>query len=278
MGYAYLPFTIILACFTVFECRRHDRSFRWIPAVLAFPPAAVYLLIKTRGRSGIILMAVILVLFIAVSGFEGYRYTVWKEQHKYDHLPPVLKKMTLLNEEVKADTIEIYALSGKLDSTSMVQSRTSDINTALGLIEQLKDKTVENQGKINLMLGFTNEHHDFLAKKNLGWVFAVEKFYNHPAVAHHNACRSAYYAALETLLKYTRENFNNIMALKSQVHMKNYDVYYLRYRRTADTLNRVNRERIRFQNEFVQDYPEVAPFLPGSHHLEPFRFWDKFSF
>ncbi len=50
--------------------------------------------------------------------------------------------------------------------------------------------------------------------------------------------------------------------------MANYDAYYMRYRRGADTHNRASKKRIAFQGEFMQDHLEVMPFLPG----------DKFSF
>ncbi len=64
----------------------------------------------------------------------------------------------------------------------------------------------------------------------------------------------------------------------SKQHMMTYDAYYMRYRRAADSFNRFNRKRIAFQNQFVESHPEVKPFLPGSHHHEPFKFWDKFQF
>ncbi len=68
------------------------------------------------------------------------------------------------------------------------------------------------------------------------------------------------------------------MEFKSEQHRQSYNAYYILYRRAADKYNRFNRKLVSFQNEFVESHPEVSPFLPGSHQLESFKFWDKFSF
>lgn len=186
--------------------------------------------------------------------------------------------MIALNDDIKKTTIEIYTVSGKLDGISMVQSRITDIKTAIELIGSLRQLVEENQTAIESLLQFIDDHADFVHRKDLSWVFFIEKFYMDHAVMRHYKSRANYLLSFETLLTYTDTNFQNIMALKSQQHMRNYDAYYMRYRRAADSHNQLNKKRIVFQTNYIEEHPEVKPFLPGVHQLGPFKFWDKFSF
>jgi len=278
MSYIYLPYIIILTLFITVECKRHHHSFLWVAATAFIPLAGSMLLFKTRGWPGIRLILLSFTFFIAAAGTEVYLFNISHEQHQYRQLPPILKQVIRLNENVKHSTVKIYDLSSKLDSISMVQSRISDIQTTLELIAILELEISNNQMVINNLIDFLNKKHTYLSKKNITWVFSVKKFYQNPIVLRHNEQRSSYYTALKNLLTYTKMNFGKIMKSKSQVHRKNYNVYYMRYRRAADKLNRINRERIQYQHEFIQKFSEVAPLLPGKHQIEPFRFWDKFSF
>ncbi|MFH2092713.1 MAG: hypothetical protein ABIJ31_10150 [Pseudomonadota bacterium] len=195
-----------------------------------------------------------------------------------DNVPPVIKEMIRLNEDVKKTTIDIYNASGKLEGMSMVQSRVGDMQKTVELIVNMRHLVEENQKAIDRLIGFAQEHETFFYRKNLDWIFAIKDFYTDHNVTQHHISRANYLAAFETLVQYTFDNYANIMELQSSQHMKTYDVYYMRYRTAADSHNRFNRKRIAFQNEFMEKYPEVKPFLPGSHQLEPFKFWDKFSF
>ena len=56
--------------------------------------------------------------------------------------------------------------------------------------------------------------------------------------------------------------------------LKNYDEYYLRYRRAVDSHNRLNVNRIVFQNAFLLKYPDIKPYLPGKRQTDTFRVWE----
>jgi len=75
-------------------------------------------------------------------------------------------------------------------------------------------------------------------------------------------------------LKYTHVNFYNITEYKTREHLKNYDEYYLRYRRAVDAHNRFNVKRIEFQNSFLKKHPDIKPYLPGERQTETFRLWE----
>lgn len=278
MGVIYLPFIIILTALIFMECRKKGQKKWWAAIVFLCPPVSGFVLSKTRTQNKIIFIVLPLILLSMVLGAEWMLYSHRQSLNAEDNTPPILKKMLELNEDVKQTTIEIYNASGKLDSISMVQSRITDIKSSIETIAKMRDLVDQNQQAIDRLVEFTQEHEIYFYRKNLDWIFSIRNFYNDPNVINHHQSRSNYLAAYETLMTYTYENFNNIMELKSQRHMKSYDAYYMRYRRAADSHNRFNRKRIAFQNEFIEKFPEVKPFLPGSHHLEPFKFWDKFSF
>ena len=68
--------------------------------------------------------------------------------------------------------------------------------------------------------------------------------------------------------------FLNITEFKDTETLKNYDEYYLRYRRAVDSHNRFNVKRIEFQNQFLIKYPEIKAYLPGERQTETFRLWE----
>lgn len=278
MGFIYLSYIIVLSILIFIESQKQGQEKWWACVVFLLPLAAPVLLYKTRKKKSIVLIAVFAITFCLAIGSEVFLYLSHKEKMAQDNVPPVIKKMLQLNEDIKKTTIDIYNASGKLDSISMVQSRVTDMKATLGIIGNMRELVEENHKAIDRLIAFAEEHEMFFYRKNLDWIFAIKDFYTDQNVIQHQKSRSDYLAAFETLLIYTFDNYKNIMELKSSQHMKTYDVHYMRYRRAADSHNRFNRKRIAFQNEFIEKYPEVKPFLPGAHQLEPFKFWDKFSF
>lgn len=235
---------------------------------------------KFKLKKGKGTMWAVIFLVILSMGFGGgiFFYLFQKNKNPYDNLPPIIKQMIVLNEDVKKTTIDIYTLSEKLTGISMVTSRITDIGSAIKLIESLRQLVEKNKSAIDRLIGFIEEHADFVYRKNLAWVFAIKKFYMDPHLEENHKSRMNYLASFQTMLRYTHKNFQNIMELQSKQHMKNYDVYYLRWRRAADSHNRVNKKQIAFLTSFLEAHPEVSSFLPGPHQTGPFKLWDKSSF
>lgn len=275
---AYLVFCLgIFISFTIFAVRSKQPV--WWPAVVLVLPLAAPLLVHKSGKGKTALWAGITFGGLALAmAAETYLYLDYKERHKYSHLPPVVREMIELNEQVEASTIALYHASGKLDSLGLVQSRITDIRTTLSLIEKMREMIRENQADIDNLLSYIDRHQDYIRRQHLDWAFWISRFYRDQVVVQHQQSRDRYFKAFEDLLQYTHDNFDRIMEDQSAQHMANYDAYYLRYRGIADSHNRYNRKRIDFQDQYVAAHPEVKPFLPGSHHLAPFKFWDRFSF
>jgi len=233
---------------------------------------------KTKKGKGAILKAVFSAVFLIVLAGAVFLYASKNKKTGQDNVPPIIRQVAGLNKDIKKTTIDLYNASEKLDSLSMVQSRITDIRSAIELIGELRQMVKANQNAVDTLILFIEAHEDFFRRKNLSWIFAIKEFYtNHNVVQHHKS-RANFLAAFEALLQYTYKNFQNIMVLKSPQYIKGYDVYYMRYRRAADSHNRFNKKRIAFQTAFVEEHPEVKSLLPGAHHLGSFKFWDKFSF
>lgn len=277
MGIIYLIVAILGAVITFLFCRKHHQPVFWPAVCVALPPAAAFLIFKTKLEKSKLFAAVIAGLFVAGIGAEA-ALLLTKSTEEEETTPPIIKKVEELNEDIKKATIDIYNASGKLHSISMVQSRITDIKSSIATIEKLRDLEKKNQEAIDNLLEFIDEHQAFFLRKQMDWIFSIQLFYSDYYVVQHHKSRDQYLAAFEVLLKYTYDNFENIMDKKSAQHQQSYNVYYMRYRRAADAHNRFNRKRITFQKNFMKEHPEVKPFLPGSHHHEPFKFWDKFQF
>jgi hypothetical protein len=236
------------------------------------------MIFKTKKSSVIILAIVCLVTVSIILGGGIFFYISKKKNSVNDNIPPIIQEMITLNEDVKKTTIDIYKLSGKLAGISAAHSRIGDIESAIELIGSLRLLVENNQSAIDRLLQFIEGHADFVHRKNLLWVFSIKKFYMDHNVMQHHKSREKYLSAFETHLKYTFTNFQNIMELQSPQHMQSYHTYYMRWRRAADSHNKFNKKRIKFQIAFVEKNPEVSRFLPGAHQRGEFKFWDKFSF
>lgn len=276
-GVAYGVSTAALSLISLVLCFRFQKPKWWPLAVLACPVFVLGLLAGIRPRRRIFMVLVVAML-AGVTGLEIYTYQLNKEKNKYAHLPPVVQEMIRLNEDVMNTTIALYDASARLDSLGLVQSRISDIRTTLDHLANITMLLDNNQAAIERLIRFLQDHSDYIQRQGLDWAFLIRTFYEHPQISQHSRQRKQYLTAFQNLLQYTLDNFDNIMELKSSQHLANYDAWYLRYRGVADLLNQANRKRVAYQNEFITAHPEVSPFLPGTHQLKPFKFWDKFSF
>ena len=277
-GTAYLGFD--LAVFLVFAVVTVKKKLPWWQplAVLALPLAAPAFIARSAKGRPLIWGLMVAGGLAGAIGLDYRFYSLYLAQNKYSDLPPVVRKMIILNDRVKDSTIAVYQASEKLNGLSMVQSRSTDIKSTLKVIALLQKLVRENQQDIDALVDYIGEQGEVIRQAHLDWALWIGEFYRDPRVVEHSRSRSMYLTAFGQMLQYTYDHYDQIMAEKSPQHRANYDAYYLRYRGVADRHNGINRQRIEFQNQFVQQHPEVKPFLPGSHHLEPFRFWDQFNF
>ncbi len=278
MGILYVSYAILLSILIFIESKKKKRPRWWPGAVLLFPPIVLVYILRTGKSLKFHFILLFFVTFSMVLGGEIFLQRSKKAPPLKETIPPILRKIILINDNVKESTIGLYDASAKLDSLGMVQSRITDIRSTIQQIEQIGQLAEDNQKAVDTLLQFIEDNQYFLDKQNLSWIGDIKEFYTNHHVTQHQKSRNHFLAAFDSLLTYMNTNFENIMEIKSKKHLSNYDAYYLRYRSAADSHNRFNRKRINFQAEFVEKHPKVKPFLPGTHQFEPFKFWDKFSF
>ncbi len=274
MYYIYFPYVLLLSGLMLFECHIKKHPKWWAGVVLLAPITTPYFLFKSRKSEGMILFMIFLATFTAVSASEFYLYSNMREKNKYTHLPPITRQVIRLSENLKQTTIELDQGLVHLELISKVESRIKELKRTIEFIETLRVIMSKNQSSINRFVKFTTDYKSYFVKKDLNWVYQVQLFYTNRNVQLHYKSLQAYLNDFEALLIYTHTNFYNITEAKTKEHLKNYDEYYLRYRRAVDTHNKFNVKRIEFQNQFLLKDPEIKPYLPGKRQTDAFMLWE----
>jgi len=257
----------------LYECYQKDHPRWWALMVLFAPVTTPYFIFKSRKKSGIIIFMIFLSTFTTVGGIELFLYSNYMGKNKYSHLPFVTRQMIQFSEQLKLSTLKLDHSLVKLEKLSKVESRIDELKNTIEFIDLTRNIMNENQKAIHQLVKHASDYKSFFVKKDLSWVFNIQKFYNNRNVTQHYKSLQKYLDDFEGLLKYTYINFYNITELKSEEHLKNYDEFYLKYRRAVDAHNRFNIKRIDFQNSFLENYPDVRPYLPGERQTETFKLW-----
>ena len=273
MFFFYYPYVLILSGLILFDCFRRKQPLWWGAMVLLAPVTVPYFIFKTRKGEGIVLFMVFLASFSFVVGIEFYTWAREVEAKKYTNLPPITRQTIRFSEVLKQTTMDLDQALIKLEELSKVESRITEIKATIEFIENLRDIIDRNRNAIDRFVKFINDYKSYFVKNQLNWVYHIQEFYTSREVILHFNSLGDYLDNFETLLKYTYENFDGISEAKTAATLKNYDEYYIRYRRAVDRHNKFNVLRIEFQNEFLHKFPEVKPYLPGSRQTETFRLW-----
>ncbi len=242
--------------------------------MLAAPITTPYFIFKSRKTQGVVPFMIFLTTFTAVSASEIYLYSQMKEKFKYAHLPPITRQVVRFSETLKNTTRRLDDALVNLENMSKVESRKSELKSTIDFIGEVRIIMAQNQAAIKRMVKFTSDYKSYFVKKDLNWVYHIQLFYTNRNVVQHYKSLQLYLDDFEALLKYTYENFEAINKIKTAGQLRNYDEYYLRYRRAVDSHNRFNVKRIEFQNGFLEKYPNIKPYLPGARQTETFKLWE----
>lgn len=258
-----------------FECHRHNLPKWWAAIVFAAPVTTPYFIIKSRKGKGFIWVLFIFFACVAlVLAGEIFLYSRTKEQYKYEHLPPVTRQLIRYSEILKQTTHKLDTELVELELQSKVQSKVNKIEQTIVFIDELRKSMHDNREAIKQIVSFGEAHENFFLTQDLKWVYEIQKFYNNRIVTQHFESLEKYLDNFETLLRFCCENFDSINERKNLVVLKNYDEYYMRYRRAVDSHNRLNVKRIEFQNTYISRHPEIREYLPAKRQTEAFRLWE----
>ena len=274
MYYLYFPFVAVLALMMFYECKMRNRPQWWAAFVLFAPITFPFFIFKSRKELNMNHLMIFISVFSMVAGAEFFLYATYMSKNKYSHLPPVTRQMIVLSETLRQSTIKLDTALVQLENLSKVESRIHEIRNTVEFIDKLRIIMENNNVAIQQLVQYTKDHHDYFAKKELQWVFNVQQFYNNHNVIQHYKSLKKYLRAFEELLRYTHLNFYNITEHKNPEHLKNYDEYYIRYRRSVDSHNRFNVKRIDFQNQYLKKFPDIKAYLPGERQTDTFRLWE----
>ncbi len=253
------------------DCWKKERPKWWAPAVLMAPIVTPYFIFKARRHQAAILTLMFLISFTAVVGAEVYLYMSVKETRKYDHLPPLTRQIMRASDTLKNTNHRLDKGMVHLKEIAKTDAWINEMKNTIDFISELKIIMTQNQAAIQHLVKLASNYQPYWVKKELNWVVLLQQFYTHRNVRNHYASLERYLDAFNALLVYIYENFDSITKIQSRSHLKNYDEYYLRYRRAADSYNRLNVARMTFQNTFVHKDQKVKPYLPKLRQTETFR-------
>jgi len=272
--YIYFSFIFILSGLVFFECKRRSLPKWWAAIVFAAPVTTPYFILKSGTERRLSLLIIWGVCFSLVMTGEIFIYSKMKTKYNYVHLPPVTRQLIRYSEILKQTTHNLDNDLVELEQQSKVQSKVDKLKQTIVFIGELHQSMHDNQAAIKQMVEFVENHRDFFIRKDLQWVYEINRFYNNRIVIAHFKSLENYLDNFETLLRFCYRNFDAITKAESTIHLKNYDEYYLRYRRAVDSHNRFNVKRIEFQNAFIKRYPEIKAYLPAKRQTEAFRLWE----
>jgi hypothetical protein len=272
--YFYFPFAAILASITLYECMNRKHPQWWAVMVFFAPITFPYFMYQSRKEIEVVHLMIFICIFSAVTGIEFFLYSRYMENNRYSHLPPVTRQMIKLSDTLRQSTIDLDHALVKLENLSKVESRMNELKETMEFIVKLRIIMNKNNQAIQALIQYTADHDDFFAKNELDWVFNLQRFYNNYNVVQHYKSLQNYLKEFEDLLRFTYSNFYKITQLKDSEILKNYDEYYIRYRRSVDSHNRFNVKRIEFQNKYLKQYPEIKAYLPGERQTETFKLWE----
>jgi len=256
------------------ECSKKEHPRWWAAAVLLAPITTPYFIFKSQRPDRTVLVVLFLATFTGVSAFEIYSYGQVKEKYKYARIPPITRQVMQLSENLKQTTLNLDKALVTLEQISKVESRLKELKETIEYIGTVRTLMNENQASIARLVKFTTDYKAYFDKKDLTLVYHIQLFYTNRDVVAHFKSLETYLEDFEALLSYTHTNFYNITEAKIKESLKNYDEYYLRYRRAVDAHNRFNVKCIEFQNEFLTQYPSIKPYLPGERQTEALKLWE----
>ncbi|NWH05675.1 hypothetical protein [Desulfobacter latus] len=274
MYYIYFSFIFILSGLMFLECKRRSLPKWWAAIVFAAPVTTPYFIAKSRKGQSLTLVTIFLVCFSLVTAGEIFIHSKMKSKYKYAKLPPVTQQLIHYSEILKQTNQRLDNNIAEFKHHSSVHSNIDRLEQTIFFISELRHALYDNQAAIKQIVEFVGNHRDFLSKKNLQWVYEIKRFYNNRIVIAHFKSLESYLDNFETLLRFCYRNFDAITKAESTIHLKNYDEYYLRYRRTVESYKRLNVKRIQFQNDFTKRYPEIKGYLPAKRQTETLRLWE----
>ena len=273
MYYLYLPYVLILGIVFFVYFIRNKYPVSWALVILAAPVTVPYYILKTKREKGVVYVMIFLSTFSAVAAGEVILYSMKKEEMKYVGMPPIKRQMVRLTQDLKTSTRKLDQAVLELEEMSKVESSIDKIKETIDHIGYVRLLLEKNKETISMLVEYAKNYSGYFEQKNINWVSKIDEYYKSPAVVKHHQTLETYLNEFEDLLRFAFRNFYELTELKQPKARKNYDQYYLEYRRAVDRHNKYNVRRIEFQNRFLEKNPSLKTYLPGKRQTDSFRIW-----
>ncbi len=271
MFYIYFPYVLVLSLVLLYEFVEKKKSKLWALIIFFAPVTTPYYIFKTRKEEGLIWIMIFLATFSAVVAAEITLYTFKSEKLKYSDRPPVVRKALRMADELKKTTKEFDLAIIELEQRSRILSGMDKIKETAEYIESVRLIGNTNKAIVLELINYIHNYRSYYSKKDVKWVFQIEEYYKNHAIQMHLDSLGEYLDSFETLLLFSYKNFYMISELENPKALRNYDAYYLQYRRAAEKYSKYNLLRNEYQKQFIQNYPEIKVYLPGVRQTDVFN-------
>ncbi len=270
MFYIYFPYVFLLSLILLFEFIEKDKSKLWAVIIFFAPVTAPYYIFKTKREEGITWIMIFIASFSAVVAGEIALYTFNSEKLKYSDQTPVVRQALRIADELQTTTEEFDSTILHLEHMSRIVSGLEKIGDTVNYISTVRQAGEKNKAMVSKLINYIDNYRSYYNKKNVKWVFQIEEYYNNKIVRLHLDSLDEYLNSFEDILVFSYKNFYKIAELEDTKALRNYDAYYLKYRRSAEKFSKYNSHRTEYQNQFVQEYPEIEGYLPGVRQTDVF--------
>ena len=254
---------------------KKNESKWWGVLVFFSPITASFYFLKTKAKKGIIPACITALIFAGVCAAEYHVYISNKAKEiDYSQFPPVVRQAIRLSLSLKIITKNLNYDIAQLNQLSRSESSLENISATIELIGKMRVKIIKRQAALQRLSLFLHDYKSNLEQNGFQKLINIEKYYNNKIAILYFKKLKIYLDTFESLLQYTFENFDKI-SQRVPVALDNYDAYYLRYRGAMDDYNRIGNRKIKFQNRFLKDNPELVKFLPQVLHLNSLELKSK---
>ncbi len=272
MFFVYFSGVIILGIVVFNDSKKYNVS-RWWAGLVGMAPVTIpYYLFVTRGKKLLPSLVIFSALFVLVVIFEVFFYADLKQKIQHDNYPPHVKQALEYTAELRKTTVELNRYIENLDELGRVNSSLEKIIETLKLVETMENVLVETTAISQDFLILMKDCSSTINQSELQWLHSLAAYYADDSVIKYINALKFYIDAFSGLLKFTRDNFDEIH-LKNSKQQKNYDYYYLRYLRSLERHNNIDIKRMIFQKKFLKKYPDLVSHIPVISHTRFLRVW-----
>ncbi len=270
MYYIYFPYAFLLSVILLVEFIEKEKPKLWALVIFFAPITAPYYIFQTKKEEGITWIMIFLASFSAVVAGEAFLYNFEKERLKYNDQPPIVRQALVFADELKKTTKDFDLKILELEQMSRIVSGLDKIKETIEYISIVRSTGEKNEAMLSKLMNYIDNYQSYFAKKNIQWVFQIKKYYQNEEVLLHLASLNEYLDSFEDVLMFSYKNFYKIVELEDSKTLRNYDAYYLKYRRATEKFSKYNLRRTEYQNEFVMANPKVSAYLPGIRQTDIF--------